>query len=152
MELRPAIALLEEVAADLAARLDALPREQRAEARRLLMSAWLLKARPGRGQKALAAIVDTGRRMDAMVAGHSTPKMFVVRAVRWPVHIKYCFERLGQRLDAISAMSDSLTRRTDRMVKHAEEAAGMTGPPPKGPRRVDSGREPLELVWGETEL
>jgi len=157
---RAALDLLAEVAADLAARVEdpAWTREARAEARRLLMAAWLVQSRPARGAGSIRTALDAARRMDCLIAAAALPVMPPParprRAVRWPVSVRPRWTGLVRRIDAFERSVDALVRRTRRMVEHAEAAAGASpvrpapGGPPPG---ADAGREAFELVWGETE-
>ncbi len=153
--------LLEEVARDLASAIegDLLPRDARAEARRLLMDAWLLLEGPRR-QAGRRTACRLARRMDRRVAS--------ARSTASPLALPLpCPDRLGianrllaarrapmeARLAALVRSADSLARSTLRMVERAEAAARQAGMvlPPAPPPAKDGGREDLELVWGDDE-
>ncbi len=160
---QPGRKLLGDLSREVAGRLEAgaLPRPVRAEARRLVLEAWLCASRPCRTAVARAVREGLCRRLDALILSADrggTPEPAFPRPAAGARPVPGLATPLEgpilSRLDALEAGVDRLARRTRVMVEHAEAAAaGTTAPTRARPaaKPKDAGRESLELVWGDNE-
>ena len=158
----PPFNLLDQVARELAASLDAttMPQEQRPEARRLLMTAWLALQGPRNAATGKAA-ASLARHLDELVASASQDDTIsgavCIQPDRLGIADRLLTSRpspIQERLSALENSVDDLARRTRRMVEHAQAAAGIpdaTDTAAVGTKRLDVGRSNLELVWGDSD-
>ncbi len=141
-------------------------RERRAEARRLVMEAWLATGAAGRARPNVDSLRGLLRAVDLVVAdpgdrGKATegPGLLHLSSRATMIDVGAAAGSrapargaAAARIIALERATIAIVHRTESMVEHAlatleQGRAGTT----RGPAAPPEGREDLELVWGETE-
>lgn len=144
-----------------------LPRDLRSLARHRLMEAWMASSARRRGSKPrraetahLHALVRDLDRLIASFSGgcpptidHLVEKWTRPTLSRLEVGIRRPDRGFDRRIQTLEHFIAEILRRTDFMVEHAVQTLeqGRLGTLRSLARSDREGREPLELVWGETE-
>lgn len=165
---REVLEMLARAAEELSRLIEAgrVARERRAEARRLVMEAWLATGVAGRARPDVDALRGLLRAVDLVVADpggqrkategpgllHLSSRTTMIDAGAAAGSRALGRGAAAARIIALERATIAIVHRTESMVEHAlatleQGRAGTT----RGPAAPPGGREDLELVWGETE-